>query len=155
MTTPHPTPQNGPAVIPLAGKPDGTLPAAVPDMVSLSPAAAVMVLHENGLSVCMQLVDVDGRVLWEASSAAGRSRLHAHPPQEVMVRAAAIHLYLSNGPQGDPREHFTGHLVCGCAVRYGYRPGVFAHCPSHGNQMVVTLDYPAAAYGVETAGDRG
>lgn len=131
--------------------PDHTSTELPPSLVTLAPQSiAVMALTADCIAVHMECQDARGVTLWEAGSLSGHTRLLALPPAEVLVRTAAIHVYLSNGPQGSVEDIYTALLNCGCVVRYSYRPGTQAHCPTHALQTVASVEYPRPTQEVTT-----
>lgn len=99
-----------------------------------------------GTVVVVQLLDVAGIVLWEGRSDAGVARAYARPPYELLPRVCDVHVHLESLPiTGEaPEEPYLGDLECGCLVRYTYRPGLTAHCPTHGVKRVRRVTYPLA-----------
>jgi hypothetical protein len=101
-------------------------------------------MAERGVAVTMDLVDAAGIVLWQGRSDAGVTQLSGRPPAAVLPRVVEIHVHLERLPlTGEPDlQPYLGLLACGCLVQYTYRPGLTAHCPTHGTTSVRRVDYP-------------
>lgn len=94
-----------------------------------------------GIGVHVDLLDHHDNVIGEASTTTGRTVLRAHFPLELMARAHAFRVRITEPEPGAPaaRPVYVGELACGCDVPYPTYPRVTEDCPSHGLQLVAVV----------------